>query len=223
MIDGMNGHTVLAAVGLQFEARIVAGPGIRTLCLGPHAPALHTAVVPGDRGIISFGICGGLAPKLRPGTCIVASAVCDGAKVWLTDSTWSKGLLRIVAGSVSAPLAGCAEPVLDPADKRSLHAETGAAAVDTESHLVAAAASAHRLPFVVVRVIADDAHCRLPTVALAGRRADGSINRLAVLRALAANPAEAPALARVAAQARAARAMLLRVRRRLGADLGLAD
>jgi hopanoid-associated phosphorylase len=219
----MNGHTVLAAVGLQFEARIVAGPGIRTLCLGPHAPALHTAVIPGDRGIISFGICGGLAPRLRPGTCIVASTVWHGAHVWPADANWSKRLLRTIAGSVSAPLAGCAEPVLDPTDKRNLHAETGAAAVDTESHLVAAAASAHRLPFVAVRVIADDAHCRLPAVALAGRRTDGSIDRLAVLRALAANPAEAPALARVAAQARAARVTLLRVRRRLGADLGLAE
>jgi hopanoid-associated phosphorylase len=219
----MNGHTVLAAVGLQFEARIVAGPGVRTLCLGPRAPALHMAVRPGDRGIISFGICGGLAPKLQPGTCIVASTVFDGTQIWPTDAAWSKRLLRIIADSVSAPLVGCAEPVLDPADKRNLHAQTGAVAVDTESHLVAAAAGAHRLPFAAVRVIADDAQCRLPAVALAGRRADGSINRLAVLRALAADPADAPALARVAAQARAARATLLRVRRRLGTDLGLAD
>ena len=50
-------------------------------------------------------------------------------------------------------------PAVDgaPADKAALFRSTGAAAVDMESFAVAEVASAHRLPFIAVRVIVDRA------------------------------------------------------------------
>ena len=76
--------SILAVVGLQFEARIVASATVRTVVFGT-AP-LAAALLPTDCGVLSFGICGGLAPGLRPGTCVIASSVCHGSRVWTADA-----------------------------------------------------------------------------------------------------------------------------------------
>ena len=77
----------VAVTGLAFEARIAAGPGVRVICSGDGrnlAAKLTAAIadarehVQGCPGIISFGVAGGLAPQLRPGTCVVGSAVISG-------------------------------------------------------------------------------------------------------------------------------------------------
>ena len=65
---------VIAVVGLAIEARIAGAPamiaeGDRT------AFYLRDAIRHGARGIISFGVCGGLDPKLRPGNIVIASSV----------------------------------------------------------------------------------------------------------------------------------------------------
>jgi len=68
---------VIAVVGLAIEARIAGtaamiADGDRTAFL------LRDAVQQGVRGIISFGVCGGLDPKLRPGKVVIASSVLAG-------------------------------------------------------------------------------------------------------------------------------------------------
>ena len=66
-------YSVVALVGLAFEARIAAGPGVFVICRGPDiAETLRLAYEAGCRSIISFGVAGGLAPDLRPGDWIVA-------------------------------------------------------------------------------------------------------------------------------------------------------
>ncbi len=109
-------------------------------------------------------------------------------------------------------LAGAEGPVCTPADKRALNRETGALAVDTESHVVAHAAAGHGLPMAAIRVIADPAHRSLPHAALTAVRADGTTDLLAVLRSVMRRPYQLPALLLTALDARAARATLLRGR-----------
>ena len=67
---------MIIVVGLAFEARIAAGPGIQVVCGGDgsNLTAALTAAIAEARmlfgdcpGIISFGVAGGLAPQLRPG------------------------------------------------------------------------------------------------------------------------------------------------------------
>jgi hypothetical protein len=111
-------------------------------------------------------------------------------------------------------------PIAGASEKRRLHARTGAVAVDTESHIAARIAAAHRIPFAACRAIIDSAHRDLPPAAMVGLRPDGTPDVLAVFRSVAKQPSQLPALIRTAVDARIAGAALRRGRRQLGAGLG---
>jgi len=209
---------MIVVVGLAFEARIAAGSGLPIICSGDGrtlSPDLKRAIASGCSGLISFGVAGGLDPRLAPGTCVVGSAVITGDGRHETDRLWSQQLLEAMPGAVHGALAGTDSPVCTPADKRVLNRETGALAVDTESHVVARAAAGHGLPMAAIRVVADPAYRGLPHAALTAIRADGTTDLIAVLRSVMRRPHQLPALLRTALDARAARATLLRGRRLL--------
>ena len=217
---------VIAFVGMAFEARIAAGPGVQVVCRSAErelATVVRSAVRQGYRGMISFGVAGGLTTDLRAGDWVVASTVLESQTVRATDSAWSGKLLGMIAGAVHAPIVGVDDPVAEPAKKRELHNSTGAAAVDMESHVVARLAAAHQLAFAAVRVIVDPVDRELPTAALLGMRPDGRADVAGVLRDLMARPSQLSPLARIAVDAFAARAAMLRVRRSLGPHFGLVD
>jgi adenosylhomocysteine nucleosidase len=153
-LDDLSQRSVIALVGLAFEARIAAGPGVLVVCRGREtADLLRLAIGAGCRSIISFGVGGGLAPDLLPGDCVVASAIIDYPAVRPTDPLWSRKLAEMIPDARHGPIMGVNSVVSDPADKRKLHAFTRAVAVDMESHLVARLADAHGLAFAAVRVI----------------------------------------------------------------------
>jgi adenosylhomocysteine nucleosidase len=219
-------RTVIAFVGLAFEARIAAGPGVQVVCrtAGNELETVAaTAARQGYRGMISFGVAGGLASHLRAGDWVVASAVRESHTVRATDVGWSRKLLGMIAGAMHAPIVGVDAPVAEPAKKRELHRTTGAAVVDMESHVVARVAAAHKLAFAAVRVVVDPAHRTVPPAALLSMRPDGRANVWGMMRDLVARPSQLSPLARIAADAFTARAAMSRVRRRLGPHFGLMD
>jgi hopanoid-associated phosphorylase len=217
---------LIVVVGLGFEARIAAGPNILVICSGDGtnlAAKLQCAIAGGCRGLLSFGLAGGLARDLRAGTCVVASEiVSDGGRL-STDPRWLRSLLNAIPWAFRGLVLGSAVPVVCATAKAALWQQTGAHAVDMESHIVAQAAAAHGLPVATIRVIADPAHRSLPGCALAGMRADGRTDPIAVLRSLRRHPTELPALLRAAFDARAAVMPLLRGRRLLGPGFGFPD
>ena len=97
-----------------------------------------------------------------------------------------------------------------------LHTVTRAAAVDMESHLVARLADAHGLAFAALRVIVDPAHRAVPPAALLAMAAGGSTDVSAMAREILIRPSQASPLMRLAVDAIAARASLVRLRRALG-------
>jgi hopanoid-associated phosphorylase len=219
-------RNVIAFVGMGFEAKIAAGPGVLVVCRDSRrdlANVIASAVRQGYRGVISFGVAGGLAANLRTGDWVVASAVLDAHVPHATDAAWSSSLVATIPGATYAPILGVDAPVAEPAMKRQLHMTTGACAVDMESHVVVRLAAAHGLAFAAVRVIIDPAERTIPPAALLGMRADGSANAWAVLRDLAVRPSQLLSLVRLAVDSFAARAELLRVRRLLGPHFRLAD
>src|SRR5262249_41292847 len=154
----------------------VISDGLRT------GATLRAEIERGSRGIISFGIAGGLVPRMSPGQWVVASAIVSDAGRQGTDPEWSERLLRALPGAVHAMIAGSDAPVADPIAKRELHYRTGAIVVDMESHLAARIAAAHGLPFTACRVVLDPAHRNLPPAALQSLRPNGTPNLGAVLR-----------------------------------------
>jgi hopanoid-associated phosphorylase len=215
---------MIVVVGLAFEARIAAGPGMSVICSGDGrnlASSLASAVRDGCGGLVSFGVAGGLRPDLEPGACVVASAVLFGDRRIPTDPTWSQNLIDTVPGAVVGTLAGVPSPITTPDAKRALHLGTGAIAVDMESHIVASVAARHAIPMAAIRVITDPAVRALPKSAIAAMRPDGTTDVGAMLRLLLKNPGELPAILRTAIDVRAACATLRRGRQLLGPGLGL--
>ena len=221
---------MIIVVGLAFEARIAAGPGVHVICSGDGrnlAAKLTAAIaeartlVRGCPGIISFGVAGGLAPQLRPGTCVVGSAILSGSNRMPTSREWSQKLLQTIPDAVSGMLLGVAAPIAHPDDKRALFLKTGAIAVDMESHIVAAVGLKHELPVAAIRVITDPAKRALPVSAVAAMRGNGTTDIVAMLRSALSRPRELPALFQTALDARAARATLVRGRNLLGSAFTL--
>jgi adenosylhomocysteine nucleosidase len=214
---------VVAVVGLAFEAKIAAAPGVLAICRGPmtHTAELLQAAVRGGCGsIISFGVAGGLAPDLLPGDCIVASAVMDHATSRPTDPMWSGSLLEAIPNVRCGPIIGVNQVVVDPQRKKELHARTGAVAVDMESHLVARLAALNGLSFAAVRVIVDPAHRLVPSTAVLAMASDGATDFSAMFYELWEQPSQIVSLLRLAADIYAARAALLRLRRVVGPSFG---
>ena len=235
-MGGVNGPRFVAATGLAFEARIVAGPGVAVVCSGGQIQfrrSLESAIRNGCRGVLSFGIAGGLAPHLKPGACVVARSVIAENARYPTDSEWSRSLLEAVKGRAPrfaaradvsfGDIAGTDELVTSTPAKRSLHEKTGAVAVDMESHVAARIAVEHRVPFAAFRVITDPSHRALPPAALVATSADGGVDFQAIMRSLIAHPAQVPTLFRLALDSWVARQALIPARRLFGPNLGLPD
>jgi adenosylhomocysteine nucleosidase len=195
-------------VGLAVEARLarplrwpiaIGGGGYE----GAHAAA-ERAVRDGAEALLSFGLAGGLDPGLRPGTLLLpAEVIIDGLRI-STDAA-----LRARFGTApSPPLLGAAAPVASAADKRRLFEATGAVAVDLESGAVARVATAHRLPFAVLRAVCDPAGRDLPPAALIALDRHGAIGLARVLGSVLTHPGQLPSLAALAADATAARRAL---------------
>ena len=193
-------------VGLPAEARCLAGLDVMVGVSGARparARAAATRLIAGGApALVSFGLAGGLQPGLVAGDLVVARAVVvpGGARI-AADQAWRARLIELLqAGGlrpVEGALAGSERLVASPAAKALLHASAAACAVDMESHLVAAAAAAAGLPFLVVRAIADASRGAIPTVAQSALDASGEPRPATVLAGLLRRPQELPALLRL--------------------------
>jgi adenosylhomocysteine nucleosidase len=194
--DRIDPRPVLIVTGLVQEARIAAGPGLTVICSSSDPKQLRELLTVFDpktiRGVISFGVAGGLDPSLKSGDVVVATEVLAGDTRWLAGlplneemiASAALGRRRVVRGG----LAGVEKVIAASALKAALHLETGAAAVDMESHIAAAYAAEAGLPFAALRVISDPASRALPALALSAIKPNGDIDLRKILRGVARNP-----------------------------------
>jgi nucleoside phosphorylase len=154
--------------------------------------------------LISFGIAGGLAPGLKPGTLVVATEVIagDGRRYPAMDVT------ALGSEVIRAPVFGGKVIVSRSEAKQELYHRTGAVAVDLESAEVARLCADAGAPLAVIRAIGDPAERDLPPAALVGLRPDGGVDIQAVLRSVLRSPSQIPALLMVALDTRRALAAL---------------
>jgi adenosylhomocysteine nucleosidase len=217
--------------GLRAEARSLSAlTGLRIVCSGSNPQQARRLAVElideGARGLLSFGLAGGLSPAVRPGDLLLPEAVVLPAGARLpTDREWCGRLaarLSALAPHVHrGTLAGSDRLLATIAAKRELHAATGALAVDMESHGIAETATHAGLPFVVIRAVADPFDQLLPRAASTAIGSDGEVRLRAVARALLERPGELGALLRLARQSGRALAALRRVALLVGPALDL--
>jgi len=193
---GIDPRPVLIVTGLVQEARIAAGPGMTVICSSSDPQQLRALLTVFDpttiRGVISFGVAGGLDPTLKSGDVVVATEVMAGDARWLAGLAFNEDVIASVALGgrriVRGRLAGAEQVLAASHVKAALHSETGAAAVDMESHIAAAYAAEAGLPFAALRVISDPAGRALPQLAMSAIKPNGDIDLHKVLRGIVRNP-----------------------------------
>jgi adenosylhomocysteine nucleosidase len=190
-------------VGYRGEARCLVGTDLRVLCSGGDPAGARTAAQrfadEGVAGLVSFGLAGGLAPDLAPGDLLLPQAVLlpDGSRI-RAEAAWRERLAatfeRAGLEARAAPVAGSEIMVATAHAKRALAAQTGAVAVDMESHGVAEIAARVRLPFLIVRAVADRSDQVIPHAAQGAIDAQGEVRHLALIGRLIGRPWEIGAL-----------------------------
>ncbi|EKS28768.1 phosphorylase [Afipia felis] len=192
---------VLIVTGLKQEARIAAGPGLTVICSSSNPVQLREMMMSFDpasiSGIVSFGVAGGLSPKLRSGDIVIASEIVAAKGRWVAAEGLSQALYGLPEGEhriMRGVLVGVEEVVLGRKAKAALRSATGADAVDMESHIAARYAEQYGLPFAALRVISDPAHRALPEIAAAALKANGDVDVWKVMRGIARRPSQIRAL-----------------------------
>lgn len=228
--------TILAVTGLKREAEIAGGPGVVAVAGGGDAGMLAAKLdaLHGDiKGVISFGLGGGLSPLLKAGDVVVGESVqivhahlgarSKSPDAIHCDERWRIALTAKLGSAFQGPVAASDAILKDAEAKAALFAATGALAVDMESAVAGRFAVARKLPFAVLRVISDGATHVLPDAALVAMKPDGGIALGRVLSSLLANPLQIPALIRTARTSGHAFKQLLRCRGLCGVGLAGLD
>jgi len=200
---------VLCTSGLAAEARIARAAGFQVI-VGAGDPQRTRALVETAarraKCLISFGIAGGLAPHLRPGDVILSAEVIGEDRRWRPDEPFRyqvSDLARRI-GAAEGPVLGARSILSSEGNKARAWRDTGALAVDLESAIVARAAEAAGIPFLVLRTIADPATRELPSAALVPLARDGTPAITRVLGEVLRRPQQIAALVGLARETRRA-------------------
>ena len=219
--------SLIAVTGMQREAKLFP-PGCEIVVSGGSNAALaekiEAALARSPAGqrcaIVSAGICGGLKPGLAVGAAVIATEIVFGQERYATDADWRAALSLALPHAGQGALAGSDRVVATAADKADLFGETGAVALDMESHVAARIAAVHGLPFAALRVVSDSAQDVLPDAVRGAIDSRGEVRISRVLLALAGDPAQLPALIRTGRASSRAMQQLLRCFDLAGIGLG---
>jgi len=190
-------------VGLEAEARLVRDLGPTAIGGEDAARSLLGRV----GALVSFGLAGGLHPRLLPGYVLVPKTVRIGREEVACDPA----LVDAFGGSTCDSILAVDRVIASRASKATLFQATGAAGVDMESGAVVAVARENHLPFAVLRAICDPADRSLPPVAQHALDESGRIRFKFILRSLAEHPWEVVDLVKLARDAHKARRGLVEV------------
>jgi len=202
-------YTVLCTTGLEAEAKIARRAGLGAVVGGgDHRRTVKVVEEAASAAecLVSFGIAGALKPGLRAGDIILSTEVVDDDRRWLSSDPLQARIADLIdeVGAIEGPVLGAQIALATRRDKRRAWKETGAIAVDLESIVVARAAAALGIPFVVLRAIADPAARELPPAALVPLAEDGTPALGQVLASVLRRPKQLPNLLTVAREARQA-------------------
>lgn len=174
--------------------------------------AAEQLVALGARQLISWGCAAALRDSIRAGDLTLVRSLLDSAGLkdegFGVSSAWQVHATNLLASIVTlTPAHTLVESdsiVATQEDKKRLHSESGACAVDMESVAVAKVAMQHQLPFLAVRAIADPVNMNLPLAISAALNAEGEVVLVKLLQYLLLHPGELPGLIKIGLQFNAA-------------------
>ena len=184
--------------GLANEAEIArshAGPNTLVLTGGQSAADLHSVVPSACTAIISFGLCGALAPELEIGQLFVADVLVTPAGRYQANPEWGTRLLAKTKGSRSNWWSsGATNTANNPAGRLALFTATGSSVIDDETIIVAQFAEERGIPWQAMRVVSDCIVCVIPTSARSAIGQDGAWKTAEFLKSVLAHPSHIPEL-----------------------------
>jgi len=217
---------VVAALEMERRWIGLPEPLVETSGVGAEkaAAAARRMLDRGATALVSWGVAGGLDPKIGPGTVLLPDAVIgtDGSRL-VVDLEWRGRLLAKVKGRVdvsTSDLLDVARLIATAKEKCKLRRRTGAAAADMESAAVAAIANQTGISFIAVRVVVDAAADSVPKSALMLFDEEGRLKRSSLTR-LVLRPFEWPGLVVLARASTAAGRSMRTVWSAARPDLGL--
>jgi adenosylhomocysteine nucleosidase len=206
----LNDVGVVAALASEARALgrrdglVLSVSGIGCAAAGAAARALVEARV---SALMTFGLAGGLDPKLAAGSVILPSHLLapDGTRL-AASKVWRERVAAALRSSreiIEGTVLTSSVALKTPEEKTAAFRDTGAVAVDMESFAVAEVAANNKLEFIAVRVIVDTAADTVPSsVAAASRAGRVQIGRL--LAGLVVAPGDIASLLRLALRYRTA-------------------
>ena len=174
----------------------------------------------GADALLSWGCAAALDPSLKSGDLVLPGQVIAAQGERLETSVlWRTHVATQLQGSVHSVVGDLAESssiVALSQDKLNLHKRSGALALDMESAAMGRVAHTVRVPFLVVRAIADPASMTLPASVVHALDAQGVVRIPKLLGSALRNPLDFIGLARLGWHFHAAMQTLERAHRLIG-------
>lgn len=177
--------------------------------------------------LISWGCAAALSESLKPGDLILADTLIDAEGTQIDiQPDWIGLTNTLLSSHVKAHIGSLAESltiVATAKDKKHLHSQTGAIALDMESTAVAKVARQNGLPFLTIRTIADPVHMDLPKAINHSLNDEGDVVLAKLLAFIALHPTELPGLIKLGLHFNAAKNTLRSVAKQLDRLTALAS
>lgn len=181
--------------------------------------ASELLITQGATRLISWGCAAALSASLKPGDLVLADTLIDAEDAQIgIHQDWlkfTKSLLSTHLKIHSGSLAESLTIVATGKDKKHLHTQTGAVALDMESITIAKVALQNDLPFLAIRAIADPVNMDLPKAINHSLNNEGDIVLGKLLLFIALHPAELPGLIKLGLHFNAAKNTLKSVAKQL--------
>ncbi|TAK61395.1 phosphorylase [Methylobacter sp.] len=182
--------------------------------------ASELLIAQGATRLISWGCAAALIETLKPGDLVLADTLIDVESNQIgIRSDWHSHAANLLSTSLKIHLGSLAESkniVATGNDKKHLHTQTGAVALDMESIAVAKVARQHNAPFLAIRAIADPVSMDLPKAINHSLNNEGDIILGKLLLFIALHPAELPGLIKLGLHFNNAKNTLKLVAKQLG-------
>lgn len=188
--------TLCIRCGMSSEfqrANFYANPGTVILDGVMTPDQLDAKVPPEVTAILSFGLCGGLAPSVKVGDGFIYEAVITPAPTNLATYRANLSWMNALAKATGFPVAQCwSSGEFNTANSITqrdlLYARSRCPVVDDESFSVAVFAKKRGIPFCGLRVASDGTANKLPPAIRDALRPDGRDNLWAVVKSVIEEP-----------------------------------
>ena len=181
--------------------------------------ASELLIAQGATRLISWGCAAALSETLKPGDLVLADTLIDAELTQLNiHPEWlrfTKNLLSTHLKVHAGSLAESNSIIATGKDKKHLHTQTGAVALDMESIAIAKVARQNNLPFLAIRAIADPVNMDLPKAINHSLSNEGDIVLSKLLLFAVLHPAELPGLIKLGLHFNAAKNTLKLIAKQL--------